>query len=389
MSTNDILLDHHFVPHIQPPATVVVGMSGGVDSSVSAALLKEMGYNVIGLFMKNWEEKDENGVCTSEQDYQDVVKVCDKLKIPHYSLNLAKEYKEFVFQEFIEGLKQGKTPNPDILCNREIKFQRLLSYALKLGAEALATGHYAQNMYSEGSHLLLKGNDPIKDQTYFVYTINNDILKHVLFPVGGMPKSQVRALAHHYGLATAAKKDSTGICFIGERNFRKFLQDFLPYQKGKFEQLNGKVVGEHMGCAYYTIGQRRGLGLGGEGDAWFVVGKDITHNIVYVERGEKHPALYADTLVAKNASWVKKQPPNTPCILRAKIRYRQPDQECVIEKIEDGTLFVRFLCPQRAITEEQSIVFYENETCLGGAIIEKRGPSYYEMNLPLPEHVST
>ena len=257
-------MNTYFVPHISPKSTVVVGMSGGVDSSVTAALLQEMGFSVIGLFMKNWEEQDESGICTTQADQEDVVRVCDTLKIPHYTVNFAEEYKKEVFDHFLRELKKGRTPNPDILCNREIKFKHLLNYALKLGASALATGHYAQNCLQNGNHLLLKGIDPGKDQTYFLYTLNQKILQHVLFPVGSIPKTQVRQLAKQFGLSTAEKKDSTGICFIGERNFRSFLQNYLPYQSGNFELLSGKVVGQHHGVAYYTIGQRKGLGGIGE-----------------------------------------------------------------------------------------------------------------------------
>ena len=381
--------DFHFYPHIQPPATIVVGMSGGVDSSVTAALLQEMGFTVIGMFMKNWEEKDEMGICTTAGDSADVARVCDRLKIAHYTVNFAEQYRTLVFDEFLQGLKNGKTPNPDILCNKEIKFQLLIEAALQLGAEALATGHYAQNILQEdGLHKLAKGVDPIKDQTYFLYTANQAILKKVLFPVGGMPKSEVRALARKFNLSTAEKKDSTGICFIGERNFRTFLKDFIPYQAGNFERLDKTVVGKHEGVAFYTLGQRRGLGLGGEGDAWFVVDKDIERNVVIVERGERHPALFADALVCRDASWVADKSPSLPLTCRAKIRYRQPDQECVIERQEENKLYVRFKVPQRAITPEQSIVFYLDDSCLGGAIINSRGQNYYEQKRPLPDTVS-
>ncbi|HXF29033.1 MAG TPA: tRNA 2-thiouridine(34) synthase MnmA, partial [Chlamydiales bacterium] len=277
-------------------STVVVGMSGGVDSSVTAALLKEAGYNVIGLFMKNWEEKDAAGICTQQADFEDVARVASQLQIPYYTVNFAKEYREQVFDEFLRELKKGRTPNPDILCNREIKFKHLLQEARRLGATHLATGHYAQIGQQDGLHTLMKSLDPGKDQSYFLYTMTQEVLSQVLFPVGHLPKSEVRKLAKKWNLATAEKKDSTGICFIGERNFRPFLNQFLPYQKGNFETLTGKIVGEHHGIAFYTIGQRKGLGLGGEGEAWFVVGKDVARNVVFVERGVNHPALFSNTL---------------------------------------------------------------------------------------------
>lgn len=367
--------------HIKPKSTVVVGMSGGVDSSVTAALLQEMGFTVIGMFMKNWVETNQEGVCSTQADYQDVVKVCDRLKIPHYAINFSEEYRNQVFSDFLIKLKEGKTPNPDILCNREIKFKLLLDAAMKLGADYLATGHYAQNIPTNGSFSLIKGKDPGKDQTYFIYTLNQTILPKILFPIGGMLKSQVRELAKKFDLSTAEKKDSTGICFIGERNFKNFLKDHLPYQTGNFETLAGRIVGKHCGIAYYTIGQRRGLAIGGEGSAWFVVGKDVERNVVFVEQGDGHPALFSDTLTAEDPSWVSGMPPSPlPFHCKAKIRYRQQDQDCTIETLANNELHVRFALPQRAITPEQSIVFYLDDCCLGGAIIKERGPSYYEQN---------
>jgi len=371
-------------PHIPPKSTVVVGMSGGVDSSVSAALLKEMGYDVIGLFMNNWEEKDSDGACTAEADFEDVKRVSTLLNIPYYTVNFAEEYRKEVFENFLSELKKGRTPNPDILCNREIKFKKLLEEAKKLGAVALATGHYAQNIIHDGHHTLRKSIDTSKDQTYFLYTLNEEILKKVVFPVGGLHKKEVRALAEAWKLPTAKKKDSTGICFIGERNFRKFLSQFLPFQTGNFETLAGTVVGQHCGIAYYTIGQRRGLGLGGEGSPWFVVGKDVERNVVIVERGENHPALFAATLTTFTPSWVRGQAPFLPFQAMAKIRYRQGEQACTLEKGADNTLHVTFREPQRAITPEQSVVFYDGECCIGGAIIADRGPSLYEERKAVP-----
>lgn len=365
--------------------TVIIGMSGGVDSSVCAALLKEEGYNVIGLFMKNWEEFDEFGVCNASKDYDDVIKVCEKLGIPYYSVDFVKEYRDQVFSHFVEEYKMGFTPNPDILCNREIKFKVFFEKAMELGADFLATGHYCQTKEINGENVLIKGNDPLKDQSYFLYTIKKEVLKKVMFPVGHIPKTEVRQIAAQYDLATKEKKDSTGICFIGERNFKNFLSNYITFEDGNFETLDKKVVGRHTGASYYTIGQRKGLGLGGQGEPWFVVGKDMSRNVVFVERGEFHPHLYADSLVATDLSFVKgvwDRPLPFKCT--AKIRYRQKDQECTVTKIEDGKIYVEFTHAQRAITPRQSVVFYDGEICLGGAMIEKSGPTYYEQNKSLP-----
>lgn len=359
--------------------TVVVGMSGGVDSSVSALLLKEQGYRVVGLFMKNWEEKDESGVCRSAYDYADVQRVCEQIDIPCYSVNFVQDYWNQVFTQFIEDLKRGLTPNPDILCNREIKFKVFLEKAFELGADFLATGHYCQNQLVEGRPALVKGNDANKDQTYFLYTIQSATLNKVLFPVGGLEKPEVRRLAREFGLATSEKKDSTGICFIGERHFRQFISQYIPYQEGVFQTLAGKVVGKHFGAAYYTLGQRKGLGIGGAGEAWFVVGKDIERNLVFVEQGSDHPALYCYELETSDLSWVQEEPASLPFTCTAKVRYRQEDQLCVIEEIKDGKARVTFPEPQRAVTPGQSIVFYLDDICLGGGVIRKAGPSLYQL----------
>jgi tRNA-specific 2-thiouridylase len=368
--------------------TVVVGMSGGVDSSVTAALLKEQGYRVIGLFMKNWEEKDESGACMSDRDYADVAKVCERLDIPYYSVNFAKEYWDNVFVHFLKEYKAGYTPNPDVLCNREIKFKVFFEKAMELGADFLATGHYCQNAFvageGGGEPKLVKGTDPGKDQTYFLYTIGKKTLERVLFPIGAIHKSEVRAIAAKYDLATKAKKDSTGICFIGERDFQKFLSGYIPAKAGDFKNLAGERVGKHEGAAYYTIGQRKGLSLGGQGEPWFVVGKNIEKNIVFVERGVSHPALFADELTATEMSWVSGSMPELPFRCRAKVRYRQQDQACTITDLKDGILRVVFDVPQRAITPRQSVVFYDGDVCLGGAMIERPGPSYYERGVSLP-----
>lgn len=347
---------------------VVVGMSGGVDSSVAACLLKEQGYEVLGLFMKNWEEKDADGICRSTADYEDAAKVCAILGIPLYTVNFVQEYWDLVFSHFVEELKLGYTPNPDILCNKEIKFNVFFEKAKSLGADFLATGHYCQVADGE----LLKGADPGKDQSYFLHAVKKDVLKQVLFPIGHLHKSEVRRIAEKRGLPTHDKKDSTGICFIGKRNFKEFISRYIPYNPGNFINLQGEVIGQHDGAAYYTVGQRKGLGIGGPGDAWFVVDKDMENNIVVIEQGSDHPALYAPALVARHPFFIDGIFPHPlPFRCRAKIRYRQEDQECVIEAIENDTVTVSFLQPQRAITPRQSIVFYQGAVCLGGALIEK------------------
>lgn len=348
--------------------TVVVGMSGGVDSSVSALLLKEMGYHVIGFFMKNWEESDENGVCNALLEYEDVVRVCNQIQIPYYTINFAQEYLDNVFSSFLKEYKMGYTPNPDILCNREIKFKLLLDKALELGADYLATGHYCQIKKCEDHLRLIKGLDPNKDQSYFLYTLKEKILEKVLFPVGHLTKPQVRRIAKENNLVTHAKKDSTGICFIGKRNFKNFLGRYLAFTPGNFETLDGKVIGKHDGIAYYTIGQRKGLMIGGPGEAWFVVKKDVARNVVILAQGENHPALFGNSLIATDTSWIS-SPPTFPINCQSKIRYRQPDSQCFIEREENGHLFISFPTPQKAITPRQSIVFYDGEICLGGAMI--------------------
>jgi tRNA-uridine 2-sulfurtransferase len=348
---------------------IAVGMSGGVDSSVSALLLKKAGHEVFGLFMKNWEEKD--GSCNSTQDFDDVAKVCSTLDIPYYTLNFCKEYRETVFSKFLEGYKKGATPNPDILCNREIKFNLFLKKAKELGADFLATGHYAQKEEKEGLFSLLKGNDSEKDQSYFLYTLNQEILRNVLFPIGHLKKSEVRQLAKEHSLSTATKKDSVGICFIGKREFRPFLGGFLGFSPGVFETLEGQVVGHHEGASLFTIGQRKGLAIGGKGEAWYVVGKDMSRNVVIVAQGENHPALFSNCLQASELSWIEGSIPSLPHKCNAKVRYRQKDQCCTIESLHQELATISFSDPQRAVTELQSIVFYEGQKCLGGGIIQK------------------
>lgn len=343
-------------------------MSGGVDSSVSAALLKEEGHEVIGLFMKNWEETDEQGVCRASKEYEDVIRTCDTLQIPYYSVNFVEEYRTRVFEQFLTDLKNGLTPNPDILCNREIKFSAFLEKAFLLGADFLATGHYCR---LDSESRLLKGLDPNKDQSYFLHAVKQEAFTKVLFPVGHLPKNEVRRIAKHYNLPTSEKKDSTGICFIGKRDFKPFVSQYLGYQKGAFLTTTNQIVGNHDGAAYYTIGQRRGLGLGGEGDAWYVVRKDMARNLVYVERGSDHPSLFSSTLTATQLTWVAEPPPSFPFSCTAKIRYRQIDQPCTLFLESADSLKVLFNEPQRAITPGQSVVFYSGDLCLGGGIIQQ------------------
>lgn len=352
--------------------TVVIGMSGGVDSSVAALLLKQAGYKVIGLFMKNWDETNPDGSCTATQDYQDVVKVCEKIDIPYYSIEFIKEYQERVFASFLEELKKGRTPNPDVLCNKEIKFDVFFQKAIELGADYLATGHYCQVAQDASGFHLAKGVDPNKDQSYFLYAVDRSCFSKVLFPIGHLPKPEVRRIAREFDIPTKEKKDSTGICFIGERNFRKFLSEFIQYREGDIVNLKGEKIGQHFGTAFYTIGQRKGLGLGGQGEPWFVLDKDVTNNRLVVERGTTHPGLFASELVANELIWDGPElSKNLPYHCKAKIRYRQPDQECIITKYEGGKVFVHFPTPQRAITPGQSIVFYKDEICLGGAFIDE------------------
>ena len=352
---------------------VVVGMSGGVDSSVAALLLKEQGYDVVGVFMKNWEEEDENGTCTAETDWRDVREVCDRIGIPYYSVNFAKEYRDRVFSYFLAEYRAGRTPNPDVLCNREIKFRAFLDFAMNLGAVRMATGHFVR---TDGEGRLLKGTDPDKDQSYFLYMVRAEQLKKTLFPVGGMTKAEVRTIAAEHGLPVSAKKDSTGVCFIGERNFKKFLSEYLPAQPGDMVSPEGETVGRHDGLMYYTLGQRRGLGIGGRGDgrSWFVIGKDLENNRLLVAQGEDHPMLYSTDSVAEDVTWVGTAPleegQTMTCAVR--YRYRQPDQPVEVT-LQDGRLHLHSLTPQRAVTPGQSAVLYDGEVCLGGGIITETG----------------
>ncbi len=351
---------------------VVVGMSGGVDSSVTAYLLKEQGYDVIGIFMKNWDEKDEVGVCTAEEDYEDVRRVSAQLGIPYYTVNFTKEYWDRVFSYFLDEYKKGRTPNPDVICNKEIKFKAFLDHALKLGADYIATGHYARVDYLDGEYKLLRGVDNNKDQTYFLCTLGQYQLSKSIFPVGHLKKSEVRAIAEKEGFITADKKDSTGICFIGERDFDKFLDNYLPAQQGNIMTLDGEVVGKHTGLMHYTLGQRKGLGIGGigTGEPWFVVDKDLKKNILYVVQGDKHPMLYSNGLMASDISWVSDRPKEKSFDCTAKFRYRQPDNEVSVHLTDDNRCKVVFKKPQKAVTPGQAVVFYNGEECLGGGMID-------------------
>lgn len=349
---------------------IVVGMSGGVDSSVAALLLKKQGYDVIGVFMNNWEEDGDDGVCTAESDWRDVRQVCDLLDIPYYSVSFAREYWDNVFSYFLQEYRAGRTPNPDVLCNREIKFKAFLDFALQLGASRIATGHFVR---TNGAGDLLRGVDAGKDQSYFLYMVHQEQLRRAVFPVGGMTKRQVRAIAEENGLPVSRKKDSTGVCFIGERRFKQFLQTYLPAQPGDMVSPEGEVVGRHDGLMYYTLGQRRGLGIGGCGDgrSWFVIGKDLERNQLLVAQGEDHPMLYSTQAVGGDVTWVGDAPLREGETLRCtcKYRYRQGDQPVEVT-LRDGKLFLRSRVAQRAVTPGQSAVLYDGERCLGGAIIE-------------------
>lgn len=352
---------------------IVVGISGGVDSSVAAYLLKQQGHEVIGLFMVNWEEID--GTCTAEQDFEDVKRVCNKIGIPYFSVNFAKEYYERVFEYFLEEYKKGRTPNPDVLCNREVKFGPFLEQAMKLGADMIATGHYCKKIEKDGKYYLAKADDLNKDQSYFLCQLNQEQLKSVIFPLESIDKPKVREIAKELELSTAEKKDSTGICFIGERNFKKFLQQYLPAQRGKILDLEGNQVGTHDGLMYYTLGQRRGLNIGGRkggnGERWFVIKKDLENNILYVSQGEDD-MLFSDGLYASGMNWIPEIPETKEFDCLAKFRYRQPDQKVHITILNDKEIKVDFAERQRAITPGQFVVLYNEEgLCLGGGTIDK------------------
>lgn len=355
---------------------IIVGMSGGVDSAVAALLLKEQGRNVLGVFMKNWEETGSDGVCTATEDYEDVRRVCDRIGIPYYTVNFAEEYRARVFSYFLEEYRSGRTPNPDVLCNCEIKFRAFLNFAMSTGAEQLATGHYARLECGADGTRLLRAADAGKDQTYFLAGLTQIQLAHAVFPVGGLQKSEVRQIARAHGLPNAEKKDSTGICFIGERNFKRFLMEYLPAKPGDMIDETGRPVGRHDGLMYYTLGQRRGLGIGGKregsGESWFVIGKDLAQNRLIVQQGE-HDELFSLSLFAPRINWIAGAAPGMQFDCTAKFRYRQPDQRVHVECCNEG-VHVRFAEPQRAVTPGQWVVFYDGDACLGGGAIESTVP---------------
>ncbi|MGP1627708.1 MAG: tRNA 2-thiouridine(34) synthase MnmA [Aggregatibacter segnis] len=356
---------------------VICGMSGGVDSSVSAFILQQQGYQVEGLFMKNWEEDDDTDYCTAAEDLADAQAVCDKLGIKLHKINFAAEYWDNVFEHFLNEYKAGRTPNPDILCNKEIKFKAFLEYAAEdLGANYIATGHYVRRRGADDNAQLLRGLDANKDQSYFLYTLSSKQVGQSLFPVGDIEKPIVRAIAEDLGLVTAKKKDSTGICFIGERKFKDFLARYLPAQPGNIRTVEGDIIGRHDGLMYHTLGQRKGLGIGGvkgaTEEAWYVVEKDLVNNELIVAQGHDHSALLSIGLVAQQLHWVDRQPIREPLRCTVKTRYRQTDVPCTIEPIDDESIKVIFDEPQIAVTPGQSAVFYLDEVCLGGGIIEQQ-----------------
>ena len=351
---------------------VVVGMSGGVDSAVAAYLLREQGYEVVGVFMRNWEETDETGTCTADEDFDFVRRVCGQLDIPYYTVNFVRQYWDRVFAYFLEEYRRGRTPNPDVMCNKEIKFAAFLDFALTLDADYLATGHYARILREGGKCLLAKGADPGKDQSYFLHALGQRELSRTLFPVGEMKKAEVRRIAAELGLANAQRKDSTGICFIGERDFRAFLSQFLPAQPGEILDLDsGRTVGRHEGLMYYTLGQRKGLGIGGVGSAepWFVVKKELESNRLWVVQGKDHPMLYSKACTVGTFHSVTGEMPRAPYACRAKFRYRQADQDVTVYPQGEGCRIV-FAAPQRAVTPGQFAVLYQGEVCLGGGAID-------------------
>ena len=353
---------------------VIVGVSGGVDSSVAALLLKQQGHAVEGLFMKNWDEKHADGACIWEADVADAMQICDKLGIPLNTVDLSIDYWQKVFAEFLREYASGRTPNPDILCNQEVKFKAFLDHALQLGADRIATGHYARIKPGDHRYELLKGQDANKDQSYFLCRLNQRQLGLSQFPIGHLQKPEVRKLAAQAGLITHDKKDSTGICFVGERPFRDFLSRYIPVKNGSIRTLAGQIVGEHLGIQFYTLGQREGLGIGGvkgaRDEPWYVIGKEVVSNTLVVAQGHNHPLLFSRELTAANLHWVSGDPPVPPYPCRAKTRYRQLDQACVIESLHGDQARVRFQHSQRAVTPGQYIVFYQGEVCLGGGVID-------------------
>ncbi|MEX0732955.1 MAG: tRNA 2-thiouridine(34) synthase MnmA [Aquisalimonadaceae bacterium] len=363
--------------HDPSVTTVVVGLSGGVDSAVAALLLIEQGYNVQGLFMRNWEDDDTDTVCTAEADLADAAQVCAELGIPLHQVNFSDAYRRQVFDHCLREFEAGRTPNPDVLCNREIKFRAFLHHALRLGADKVATGHYARVVDGPAGVELHCGIDTGKDQSYFLYMVDQDALKRTLFPIGHLQKSAVRRLAEHAGFDNFEKKDSTGICFIGERDFQAFLSRYIRAEPGRMVSPEGDDLGEHQGLSFYTLGQRQGLGIGGRpgaGGPWYVVDKDMAGNRLIVAQGHNHPALLSTGLIADQLHWVNGQAPTAGTRCTARVRYRQADQACRIESFDNGRMEIRFDQPQRAVTPGQSIVLYSGQCCLGGGIIEHRLP---------------
>lgn len=354
---------------------VVVGMSGGVDSSVAAYLLKQQGYQVTGVFMKNWEEDDTDEYCAAAEDMADASSVAEKLDIPFKTINFAAEYWDRVFEYFLQEYKAGRTPNPDIMCNKEIKFKAFLDYARILGADFIATGHYARVSHSENGSKMLRGVDGNKDQTYFLYTLQQEQLNATLFPVGELEKSEVRRIAEEQGFVTANKKDSTGICFIGERKFKDFLQQYIPAQPGDIEDDQGNVLGKHSGLMYHTLGQRKGIGIGGLPNAseepWYTLAKDMSRNVLIIGQGHDHPLLMSKGLLASQLHWVEPDKMQKKFKCSAKSRYRQTDFNCEVVSLGNGNWQVNFDSNQRAVTPGQSVVFYDGDNCLGGGIIDE------------------
>ncbi len=364
--------DTNFLP--EKNARIIVGISGGVDSSVTAYLLKEAGYNVQGVFMKNWEETYSPGYCSAEDDVFDAKDVCETIGIPLHTVNFAKAYQERVFKHFLAEYQAGRTPNPDVLCNREIKFSEFVHFANKLGCDYVATGHYCRRTNIGEQAALMKAQDDNKDQTYFLNAISQEQLQLALFPLGDLEKPKVRDIAESADLITYDKKDSTGICFIGERNFREFLSQYLPAQPGEIVTVHGEVIGEHHGLMYYTIGQRQGLGIGGlanyDDRPWFVAEKDLSNNKLVVVQGTDNPALFKPALIAGQLNWLREKPKDGQR-LHAKTRYRQSEQPCTVSYLAGNRLAVTFDKPQRALTLGQYVVFYHADECLGGGVIEQ------------------